>query len=70
LRQLFRKLGVQLGQLARLFEDRLLEFLVVQLGKGAGTASLHSLHVELAQLATLHLGGDGGFESRRLSRLC
>jgi hypothetical protein len=40
LRQLFRKLGVQLGKLARLFEDRLLEFLVVQLGKGARLAVL------------------------------
>jgi hypothetical protein len=40
LRQLFCKLGVQLGQLARLFEDCLLEFLVVQLGKGARLAVL------------------------------
>jgi hypothetical protein len=41
LRQLFRKLGVQLGQLARLFEDRLLEFLVVEFAESAGAARLH-----------------------------
>ena len=40
LRQLFRELGVQLGQIARLFEDGPLEFLVVQLGKGARLAVL------------------------------
>jgi hypothetical protein len=43
LRQLFRKLGVQLGQLARLFEDRLLEFLVVQLRECTWSADLFPL---------------------------
>ena len=60
LRQLFRKLGVQLGQLARLFEDRLLEFLVIQLGKGARSAVLVPLDDLPGNLRFPHRSGHRG----------